>query len=99
VALLLFAAVGDLVRTLVLTFVYEPVRKGFTRGIRMVFSVTLCFSLCSGGYYVAVVGCCVPYHAYDQHIHGSLLTPGFLGLLVGLVVALIGTIMTLRAKR
>lgn len=98
VVLLLFVAVGDLLRTLLLTFVDEPVRKGITRGILIVFSLTLCFSLCSGGYYAAVF-MYGPIGRGRTIIQGSLLTPGFLGLLVGLLVALIGSMMTLRAKR
>lgn len=95
VVLLLLAAVGDLV----LTWTTEPARRRITRGVRIVASLTLCFSLCSGGYYAAVAGCCVASHGdHAQPFQGSLLTPGFLGFVVGLVVALIGTIMTLRAK-
>ena len=97
VVLLLLAAVGDLL----LTRQGESVRKGITRGFLVVASLTLCCSLSS--FVSNAAGGFDMMSAHGNTIsgisRGSLLTPGFLGLLVGLVLALIGTIMTLRAKR
>jgi hypothetical protein len=96
VVLLLLAAVGDLL----ITRHSESVRKGITRGILVVATLTLCCSLSS------CISNLADFDSMSAHGdtimgigRGSLVTPGFGGLVLGLVVALIGSMMTLRAKR
>ncbi len=100
VVLLLLAAVMDMW----LSRQGEPTRKAITRGVLIVASLTFCFSLCSfawsfvlGFNPVGAHGNTIAEGGID--VRGSLVTPGFGGLVLGLVVALIGSMMTLRAKR
>jgi hypothetical protein len=93
VVLLLLAAVGDML----LTLTDESVRRGITRGILIAASLAFCFSLCSFGYNAVLNGFTLIGRL--PVIRGSLFSPGFLGLLVGLLIAFIGAMMTLRTKR
>jgi hypothetical protein len=97
VALLLPAAVGDVL----LTRRGEPARQGLTRRILIVASLTLFFSLCSCTRNALAGFSPISAHGntLSGFLWGSLFTPGFLGFLVGMIVALIGSMITLRSKR
>ena len=64
-------------------------------------SLTLLFSLCSLTSNVAAGFDSIDAHANTLSgiVHGSLFTVGFLGVLVGVIVAFIGSVVTLRLSR
>jgi hypothetical protein len=88
VILLLLGAIRDVF----LTRRTERAGHGYAKGIMIVASLTLCLLLCS---------CTNTVLSKDNPlrlIHGSIFTPGFWGLLLGMMVALIGSMIALRAK-